>query len=823
MISAFDDVRFALRLLRKSPGFTAAAILTMALGIGANTAMFSVVNGVLLRPLPFDGADRLVWVAESWPDLGKIGASYLNFQDWSKMNQSFESMAAFRGAEFNFTGSGDAERLDGQMISADFFRTLKVQPILGRTFLESEDRPEGPPVAVISEGLWKRRFGSDPNILQRAAELNGTLYQIAGVVPSSFNPSIFPGSVQRDVFVPLGQWKSPSMLQRMFHPGIQVIARLKPQVTYARAQADASVIGATLAKQYPRENAGHTIAVVPLKDAVVSQMRPILWLLQGAVGFVLLIACANIANLLLSRAAARRQEMSMRIALGAGRLRLIRQLLTEAMILALLGGAGGLLLASWGTELILAAVPSGMPRLGEIGIDGGVLSFTLAAAVVTGILAGLGPALELCRPDLRESLAKAGRGVAGGRPILRNILIVGEVALALVLLTGTGLMIQSIWRLSRVDPGVDAHNILLTQLSLSPANASSSDAILAAYSQLIERIERLPGVEAATALLDVPFEDGDQMPVYVEGQPRAKSINEMPLALLFEASPDYLRVMKIPLRRGRFFTDHDSAASPPVAVIDESMAASMFPGRDPIGKRITLGSPDLSFTTQIVGIVGHIKHWGLDEAITAAKIRPEYGAQVYIPISQMPGAIAREAANGATIAVRTRSNPLGLFNAVKAQIAGMDPDQPVYNPRTMEEVVENTLGPREFTLRLLGTFGAMALLLASIGIYGVISYLVSQRTREIGIRVALGARREEVLRFVLGRSMALATAGVGIGIVGSVLITRTMANMLYGVRATDPATLVFAGVALIGVAVLAAYIPARRAASVDPMVALHYE
>ncbi|HEX5430945.1 MAG TPA: ABC transporter permease [Bryobacteraceae bacterium] len=821
MISLLDDFRFALRLLRKNPGFTCAAVLTMALGIGANTAMFSVVNGVLLRPLPYAQPDRLVWVSESWPDLGRIGPSYLNFRDWSALNQSFESIAAYRGAEMNFTGSGEAERLDGQMVSAAFFQVLGVQPIFGRTFLENEDRPGGPPVAVISEGLWKRRFGGDPDILQRSAELNGTLYRIVGVVPSSFNPSIFP-SRPRDVFVPLGQWTSPSMAQRMYHPGIQAIARLKPGVAIERARADMNAIGAALANQYPKEDGGHSVAVLPLKDALTGQARPVLWLLLGAVGFVLLIACANLANLLLSRAAARQQEMSMRIALGARRLRIVRQLLTEAVMLSLLGGAAGLLLAAWGVDLILTAVPSGMPRIGEIRVDGGVLAFTLAASVLTGILAGLGPALQLCRPNLRETLARNGKGIAGTRQILRNVLVMGEVALALVLIAGTGLMIQSIWKLSQVDPGLDPRSVLLAELSLSPAKTSSAAAIRTAYDRLIGHVEHMPGAEAAAALLDVPFEDSDQIPLYIDGQPRAKSVNEMPLVLMFETTPGYLDAMKVPLRRGRFFTDHDDANSPPVAVIDEFMAATMFRGQDPLGKRITLGAPDLSFTVQIVGIVGHIKTWGLDEAITASKIRPEYGAQVYLPFAQMPDFIAREAVH-ATVAVRTRSNPLGFFNALKTQIAGIDPNEPVYNPRTMEGVVENTLGPRKFTLWLLGAFGAIALLLASIGIYGVISYTVSQRTREIGIRAALGARRHDILKSVLGRSLVLALMGVGIGIIGGLLITRVMAKMLYGVTATDPVTFAAAAAVLTGVALLAAYLPARRAASVDPMSALRYE
>lgn len=816
MSRLLDDVRYALRLLRKSPGFTVIAVLTLALGIGANTAVFSVVNGVLLRPLSYPEPDRLIRIWERTRAFEQNSVAYLNYLDWRKQNQTCEEMGALRDEDFNMTGNGVPERLKGMQVTASLLRVLGMNPLRGRTISEEEDRVGAAPVALISEGLWQRRFGSAPGILGRQLILNGTPHTVIGIVPAAFQ---LPDRERIDVFAPLGQWDSILLRNREIHPGIQVIARLKAGATEQQARGDLVRIAAVLQRAYPKEDGGHGATVLPLKESVVGDARPILLVLTGAVMLVLLIACANVANLMLSRATARQKEMAVRTALGAGRFQILGQLLTESAILSLLGGAVGLVFASWGMGFLLKAVPTGVPRMEQIGIDGRVLAFTLLVSLATAMLFGMAPALTLMRSELRATLVETGRGMVGGSQRLRDLLVVAETALALVLLVGGGLMIQSIWRLSGVDPGLNPHHVLTFNVALSPANMASPATERRAYTQMIERIRHTSGIKAAAAVLDLPFSGDDwENGVWLDGTPRPKSTNDLPEALTYYTTPEYLRVMEIPLIRGRYFSEFDTWGKPPVMVIDEVMARSMFPGQDPIGKFATIGGVgEGSVRAQIVGIVGHVRHWGLERDATA-KIR----AQMYAPMTQIPDELMSFVSSSA-IVLRTAGEPLQYQNAVKAQVLGNDRDQPVWNMKPMETMIADTLAERRFSMLLLGSFAGIALLLASVGIYGVISYVVSQRTREVGIRLALGARTEDVLKLVVGRGALLALAGVGIGVAGALAATQALSKMLFGVSATDPLT--YAAVALVlgGVAVLASYLPARRAAAIDPMVALRYE
>jgi len=819
MSRLLEDVRYALRLLRKSPGFTVIAVLTLALGIGANTAVFSVVNGVLLRPLPYAEPERLVRIWEHTRSFEQNSVAYLNYLDWREQNQTCEDMGAFRTEDFNMTGSGAPERLNGVQATASLLHVLRMKPLRGRTISENEDRAGAPPVVLLSEGFWQRRFGSSPGILGRQLILNGKPHTVIGIVPEGFRVRF--GPAQFDVLTSLGQWDSFILQNRDEHPGIEVIARLKPGVGEAQARADLVRIASSLERSYPKENGGHGVTVTPLKEATVADARPILLVLLGAVALVLLIACANVANLMLSRATARQKEMAVRTALGAGRLQIVRQLLTESIILSLLGGAAGLVFASWGMGLLLKAVPNGLPRMDQIGIDGRVLAFTFFASLATGVLFGLAPALALARSELRATLAESGRGMAGGSQRLRDLLVVAEVALALVLLVAGGLMIQSIWRLSGIDPGLDPHHVLTFNVALSPASMANPASIRRSYTQTVDLIRQTPGIQAAAAVLDLPFAGDDwETGVWIEGAPRPKSTNDLPQALTYYTTPEYLKAMRIPLIRGRYFTDFDTYGHPPVMVIDEVMARTLFPGHDPLGKYATIGGfvkGEGAVRARIIGIVGHVRHWGLETDATAT-VR----AQFYMPLDQIPDQYM-PFISASSVVLRTAGEPLQYQNAVKAQVLGSDRDQPVWDMKSMEMMIADTLAERRFSILLLGSFAGIALLLASVGIYGVISYLVSQRTREVGIRLALGARTEDVLKLVVGRGALLAVTGVGIGMAAALAATQVLSKMLFGVSATDPLT--YAAVALVlgGLAVMASYLPARRAAGIDPMVALRYE
>ena len=805
-----QDLRYGLRTLHKSPGFTTIAILALALGIGANTAIFSVVNGVLLQPLAYPGSDRLMNIAESNAEFGQYSVAYPNYLDWRRLNHSFTDMGAFRSDDFNFTGSGEPEQVAGEYVSASLIPVLGVSPFLGRNFLPEEDRQNAACTVMLTYGFWKQRFAADPNILGRPLTLNAMTCAVVGVLPADFR---FRESAR--IYLPIEQYNSVELRTRESHPGLRVIGRLKPGITVAAAQSEMAAIAGGLARQYPATNAGQTAKVVRMKDDMVGRIRPTLLLLLGAVGFVLIIACANVANLLLARSTARGREFAIRAALGADRRRVVRQLLTESVLLSLAGAGVGLLIARWGTGLVLAAVPGSLPRSQEVGIDPYVLLFTLVVAVATGVLFGLAPAFHSASVSPQESLKEGARGAGGGRHRAENAFVAVEIGLAVILLAGAGLMIQSIWRIWQIDPGFNTKNILTAQFALSPKVIANPAGIQLAFRQLLDRAAAIPGVQAAAITSLVPLGESDSENSFWPGTGPQPPQDRLTSALFYIVTPDYPNVMQIPLRRGRFFNERDNLSSPPVIVIDEVMAKHVFRGQDPIGRQISMM---VIGPVQIVGVVGHVKHWGLDSDDTS-KIRD----QMYFPVRQVPDKFLSEAAAGLTLAMRTGPQPLNLVSAVRAQVAGPTRDQPIYAVRTMEQIISGSLAERRFTMLLLIIFAATALLLAAVGIYGVMSYAVTRRTHELGIRSALGASRAEIVRLVVREGMKLAAVGMGAGLAAAAVLTRFMAGLLYGVRPADPPTL--AGVALLlsGAALLACYIPARRATAVDPVVALRCE
>ena len=805
-----QDMRFGLRTLAKNPGFTAVALLALALGIGANTAIFSVVNGVLLRPLPYPDPERLMMIYEKTTDFNQSSVSYPDFLDWQRENRSFIDMACFRRNDFNFTGSGQPEHLQGEHVSAGLLTVLGVNPVLGRNFLSQEDREGAGGVVILAYTLWQKQFGGDSHILGKTLTLNAKSYTVIGVLPRDFR---FRG--QSDLYVPLGQWDSVELRDRENHPGLRVVGRLKPGVTMAAAQAEMTSIARALAQKYPKTNAREGATVVGMKEDMVGRIRPTLLLLLSAVGFVLLIACANVANLLLARSNARSREFAIRSALGAGRRRVVRQLLTESIMLAFGASLLGLLLASWGTRLVLAAVPDALPRSQEIGLDPYVLLFTLLVSILTGILFGLAPAFHGSKVNPQSALKEGARGSGGGRHRAEGIFVVVEVGLAMVLLAGAGLMMQSIWRLFRVDAGFDPHHVLTTDVALSPSVVTSPAGIRIAFQQLLDRVSGIPGVQSAAVTSLVPLSGSDSEIAFWLGKGPQPPQDQMDSTLMYIATPGYLRAMGIPLKEGRFFTDHDTLASPPVVVVDEVMAKHLFPGQDALGKQFNLM---VIGPVQIVGVTGHVKHWGLD-ADDTAKIRNE----IYFPFLQVPDKFMSEAVAGLTLVLRTGPDPLSMVSAVRAQVAGPTEDQPIFDVETMEQIISDSLTERRFAMLLLIIFASTALVLAAVGIYGVMSYAVGRRTHELGVRMALGAPQREILQLIVRDGMALAVAGVTVGLAAAFGLTRFMASLLYGVRPADPATLAAVSLLLGGITLLACYIPAWRATRVDPLVALRYE
>ena len=798
----WDDLRHAFRGLRRNPGFATVAVLTLALGIGANTAIFSVVNAVLLTPLPYPEPDRLVMAWESENDGSPTLVSPANFVDWTEQSETCSHIAALRGWDANLSGVDEPERLRGAMVTSELFNALGVAPLAGRTFLPEEDQPGRNRVVVLSYGLWQRRFGADPQIVGTSVAINGVNRTVIGVMPPQFKlplVTIQKAPEQSEIWTPWGM--DANYTKRRDLGQLHVIARLNPNVTVDQAQTEFTAISEranTEAVAGRRINA----QVIPLHRNLVGDVRSALLVLLGAVGFVLLIACSNIANLLLARAATRQREMAIRAALGASRWRIVRQLLTESVLLAMLGGLLGLLLALWSTDALVALSPADLPRLEEIGIDLNVLGFAFTTALVTGIAFGLAPAWQSSKSDLNKALKEGGRSSTSGlgRRRLRSILIVSQLALTFMLLVGAGLMIESFVRLSSVDAGFDAQNVLTMAISLPGARYPENE------QQVSTRVESLPGVQSVGAISAIPLTGWQNTTSFaIEGRNEKSETEE-----LHAASPGYFRAMGIPLLRGRAFNEQDHATAERVVIVSEGLVRRYWPDEDPIGKHIQMGGDSREPWRTIVGIVGDIKQSGLDSESTR-----EY----YISYLQDTWGMTWDM----TLVVRTKDNPLSHISAIQNQVKAVDKDLPVYNVRTMEQLRERSAAPQRFQMLLLGSFAAGALILAMVGLYGVMSYAVTQRTHEIGIRMALGAGKREVLSMVLGEGLTLALIGVAIGLAGSLALTRTLTSLLYEVSAIDPLTLVATPLLLAGVALGACFIPARRAAKVDPMVALRYE
>jgi len=821
-----QDLRYGLRMLTKSPGFAVIAVLTLALGIGANTAIFSVVDAVLLNPLPYHDANRLVVLFQTYKEFPHGSVSYSNFLDWQRMNGSFGGMAAYRNSGFSLYGQGEPEPLHGEYISAGFFELLGVTPLLGRTFSADEDQLGANPVVLISERLWRRKFGADPKIIGQRVILNDVGRTIIGVIPDSFHLKIqnFQNWMLNDIYTPIGEFPAKRFRDRASAWGTDAIGRLKPSVTFEQAREDLARVSRQLGGMYPEADANLSITIVPLREEMVGQVRPVLLLLLGAVGFVLLIACVNVANLLLARSTSRQREFAVRVALGASQARLLRQLLTESVLLSLAGGILGLLLAKWGTHAALAFVPQSLPRSEEIALGAPVLLLTFCVSVVAGVLFGMAPAWKTSKGNPGAALKESGRAGAGSRSNTQGALVIAETAMALVLLIGAGLMIRTLVYLWASDPGFNPHNVVtLSTVGRESMKQQSPAAIRTYYRQMREVIASTPGVDSMSFQGGAqPMENDNENYFWIVGTPKPAHVSDMPLFLFYSVEPDYLKVMQIPLKRGRFFDDSDSEQSAPVAVIDESLAEKYFAGRDPLGQYLDHASdntgPDRPPPAQIVGVVGHVNQWGLDQDGPEA-LHPE----VYTAYWQHADKEVVEVARYNTMYIRTRLSGTPTIDMLRRRLREFDSGLIVSDTSTMDAVVAKTIAAKRLIMALLGTFAIIALLLASVGIYGVLSCLVGQRTREIGVRMALGAHRFDVLRLVLGNGMRMAAIGIAIGVIAALGLTRLMSTVLFGVKPTDPFTFAAVAFLLCCVALLACYVPARRAMRVDPIVALRYE
>ena len=806
METLIRDMQYGARMLIRHRGLTVVAIVTLALGIGANTAIFSVVNAVLLRPLPFAEPEQLVVALTKTSKQPRNWVSYPDLRDWREQSQLFSEFAGFAAQSVNLTGTEQPDRLVGSFVTDNFFKTLKVDVALGRGFMPGEDQPEAQRVIIASHTVWRDRFGADPNLLGRSLILNGQPHTVIGVLPESFH---FQWG-DADVWMPIRSY--PNFSDDRRKPAAAVIGRLKAGVTLTQAQTELDTIAGRLAEQYPETNADRQAAVQGFQDFMVADLKPSLLVLLGAVGFVLLIACANVANLLLARALSRQKEMALRAALGASRVRLVRQLLTETVMLSLIGGALGLLLGVWGTDLLAANSPSDLPAGVTAKLDATVLMFTLGVSMITGVLFGLAPALKFSRPDVYETLKEGGKTSGSGsvRSGARGVLVVSQVALALVLLIGSGLMIRSFFNLVRVAPGFNAENLLTLEYRVPRNKYPEGQQQWNFHKRVVEKVSALPGVASAAVVLALPYSGNGGTMSFVPLDRAEPAKGDEPTAQRNSADAFYFSTMQIPLLTGRVFTEQDQAGAPQVVVINQTMSRRYWPDDDPIGKRIRIsgtGLTDSDITATIVGVVGDVKHGSLDERSTP---------QIYLSFAQNPFIFA-------TLVVRTQPEPMSMAGAVRSAVWSVDKDQPVWKVRTVEFLINRDLGPRRFMMALLGGFAALALLLAAIGIYSVISYSVTQRTHEIGVRMALGAKAGDVLRLVIGQGMILILIGIGAGLVAAFGLTRLMAGLLFGVTVTDPLTFAAISGLLTIVAVGACFVPARRATKVDPMIALRYE
>ncbi|HEU0178331.1 MAG TPA: ABC transporter permease [Blastocatellia bacterium] len=816
MRTIWQDLRYGARMLLKKPGFTSIAVITLALGIGANTAIFSVVNAVLLRPLPYAEPSRLValWESDTKRPESRNSIAYPNFNDWRAQSKSFERMASYYTNDMALTGVATPVNLRSAVVSPDLFATLGVKPQLGRWFVAEEEKP-GIRAAIINNGLWRRQFGGDPNIVGRALTLNGKQFNVVGVMPAGFQ---FPIEAE-----PVEVWvtssidgektdpKEPAQNEQRGAHFLQAVGRLNAGVTLEKAQAEMNVIGANLEKQYPDSNTRHGVKLIPYHNDLVHDYSEALWLILGAVGCVLLIACANVANLLLARATARYKEIAVRAALGANRWRVIRQLLTESLLLSLGGGVLGLLLAWWGTEALMRLIPEDVPRLAEINIDRWVFGFTMLVSVVTGVVFGLAPALQASKIELTEAMKEGSRGASAGgvRGRLRGALVVAEIAIALVVLIGAGLLLQTFRRLQQVDLGFDTHNILTASVELPDARYPKPEQAMTFYQTLLDHVKALPGVEAASAIVPQPL-SGDTMIIGFDIEGRNFPKGERPVSHFRSISLGYFSVMKTPLLAGRAFTERDDAHSAGVVIVNETFAKRYFPNESSIGKHV---KPGIALEgepvwREIVGVVKDVKH--------RQSLGRDYEPEYYLPHAQMP-------INSMNLIVRTTNDPRSLARSLQREVQSLDRDIPVYRIKTLEQYLGVAVAQPKFNALLLSLFAGLALLLTAIGLYGVMAYSVIQRAQEIGIRVALGAQTGDVLRMVLRHGLKLTALGLSIGLAAAYALTRYMRSQLFGVKAADPLT--FAGVALllVAVALMACWIPARRATKVDPLVALRSE
>ena len=811
METLFQDIRYGIRVLARKPAFTVIAVLTLALGIGANTAIFTVVDASLIRSLPYKNSERLVqlWETRQAGDIKQMDASYPDYLDWGGQSDAIEEICGYTGwgGSFTLTGRDTPERIEGARVTASFFSVLGVEPILGRSFLPGEDRPGAEPTVILSYALWQRKFGADPNIIGQRLILDGDGHTVLAVLPRSFQ---FAPMGQAELWVPLRPMEF-QMNKRYMH-WLDVIVRLKPGVSIEQAQAQMDIVAARIEKESPDSHTGAGIRIVPLHDQVVGSVRPALIVLLCAVGLVLLIACANVANLLLVRAAARRKEIGIRLALGATRWRLVRQLLSESLLLSLAGAGVGLLLAEWGVELLIAVIPasqlSSMPYLEGLSINARVFSYAGVLSLATGIIFGLVPALQSSKLDLQAAIKDGGRSSAGAdRKRIRSLLVVSEIALAMVLLAGAGLMIKSTLRLLEVKLGFNPENVMTMQLELPGSKYSEDNQARAFNQQLLERIEALPGVASAATINSIPMQPGPGGGLLVEGQPPPPSGQKLGTSMRVVSS-DYFRTMSVSLIQGRYFTDRDNEASPDVLIINNALRNRLFADQDAIGRRIIFaGGEPKPF--EIVGVVD-------DERIIALDEEPAY--ITYRPYLQEPW-------NRSSLVVRTKGDPESITSAVHGEVQAIDPDLALYSVTTLKQFIADT--PQAFLRRypalLMGVFAAVALILASVGIYGIISYSVSQRTSEIGIRMALGAQRRDIFKLIVGEGLMLILIGIAIGLAAAIGLTRFLSSLLFGVSATDPLTFIVISLILTGVALGACFVPARRATKVDPMVALRYE